>query len=47
MGGWIDARRAGESFAAFATRSTDEELAVLAGIPAAARKGRDMAAEAA
>ena len=42
VGGWIDARSEGESFPAFATRSTDDELAALAGIPAARRKGRDL-----
>jgi hypothetical protein len=41
VGGWIAHRRPGESFPAFATRSTDEELAALAGIPAAPRKGQE------
>jgi ferredoxin-nitrite reductase len=42
VGGWIEHRAPGESFPAFATRSTDEELAALAGIPAAPRKGRGL-----
>jgi sulfite reductase beta subunit-like hemoprotein len=47
VGGWVERRHANESFPAFATRSTDEQLAALAGIPAAQRKGRDAEAEAA
>jgi len=46
VGGWIDRRRPEESFPAFATRSSDEELAALAGIPAAPRKGREAELEA-
>ena len=42
VGGWVAGRAAGESFPAFATRSTDEELAAFAGIPAAPRKARDL-----
>jgi ferredoxin-nitrite reductase len=42
VGGWIERRAPGESFPAFATRSTDEELAELAGIPAAPRRTRDV-----
>jgi len=42
VGGWVAARAPGESFPAFATRSTDEELAALAGIAAAPRKGRGL-----
>jgi sulfite reductase beta subunit-like hemoprotein len=42
VGGWVERRAPGESFPAFATRSTDEELAALAGIPAAPRKARDL-----
>jgi len=47
VGGWVERRRPDESFPAFATRSSDEELSALAGIPAAPRKGRDVEAEAA
>jgi sulfite reductase beta subunit-like hemoprotein len=47
VAGWVERRGQSESFAAFATRSSDEELAALAGVPAAPRKGRDIEAEAA
>ncbi len=33
VAGWLDGRQAGESFPAFATRLTDDELGVLAGRP--------------
>jgi ferredoxin-nitrite reductase len=36
VGGWIAGRREGESFAAFATRLSDEELGALAGLEPAA-----------
>jgi ferredoxin-nitrite reductase len=39
--GWLSGRAAGESFAAFATRSSDDELAALAGVPAAAKRERE------
>jgi ferredoxin-nitrite reductase len=42
VGGWLERRRPGEGFPAFATRASDEELAALAGIPAAPRKDRDV-----
>jgi sulfite reductase beta subunit-like hemoprotein len=35
VAGWLERRTAGESFAAFTTRSTDGELSALAGLPAA------------
>jgi ferredoxin-nitrite reductase len=41
VGGWLADRAAGESFPAFATRSSDDELAALAGVPAAARRERE------
>ena len=41
VGGWLERRRPTESFPAFATRSSDEELAALAGIGAAPRKERE------
>ncbi len=41
VGGWVERREPGESFPALATRSTDEELAALAGIPAAPQKVRE------
>src|SRR5215471_16279660 len=47
VAGWVERRGQSESFAAFASRSSDEELAALAGVPAAPRKGRDVEAEAA
>ncbi len=42
VGGWLERRRPAESFPAFARRSSDEELAALAGIAAAPRKDRDV-----
>ena len=47
VGGWLDGRREGESFAAFATRLADDELGVLAGIEPAKRRERGEEAEAA
>jgi ferredoxin-nitrite reductase len=41
VGGWVERRAPDESFPAFATRSTDEELAALAGIPAARQKAKE------
>jgi ferredoxin-nitrite reductase len=41
VGGWLEHRRPEESFPAFATRSSDEELAALAGVAAAPRKERE------
>ena len=38
VGGWLERRTANEAFPAFATRSSDEELAAFAGIAAAPRK---------
>ena len=43
VGGWLERRRPGELFPAFATRASDEELAALAGIAAAPRKDREIA----
>jgi ferredoxin-nitrite reductase len=39
VGGWLARRRPGETFPAFATRSSDEQLEELAGVAAAPRKG--------
>jgi sulfite reductase beta subunit-like hemoprotein len=47
VGGWIGDRRDGESFAAFATRLTDEELGVLAGLEPAKKRERGEALAAA
>jgi sulfite reductase beta subunit-like hemoprotein len=47
VGGWIDGRREGESFAAFATRLSDDELGVLAGLEPARKRERGDEAEAA
>jgi ferredoxin-nitrite reductase len=41
VGGWLERRRPNEAFPTFATRSSDEELAALAGVPAAPRKDRE------
>jgi sulfite reductase beta subunit-like hemoprotein len=41
VGGWVDGRRDGESFAAFATRFSDDELGVLAGLEPARKRERD------
>jgi sulfite reductase beta subunit-like hemoprotein len=41
VGGWIEDRREGESFAAFATRLSDDELGALAGVEPARRRERD------
>ena len=40
VGGWIEGRRDGESFAAFATRLSDEELGVLAELEPAKKRER-------
>ncbi len=47
VGGWVSGRRPDESFAAFATRHSDDELGVLAGLEPARRRERDAEAEAA
>jgi sulfite reductase beta subunit-like hemoprotein len=47
VGGWIEGRRDGESFAAFATRLSDDELGELAGIEPARKRERGDEAEAA
>ena len=45
VGGWLEGRRQGETFAAFSTRLSDEELGVLAGFePAKAREREEAAA---
>jgi sulfite reductase beta subunit-like hemoprotein len=41
VGGWVDGRREGESFAAFATRLSDDELGVLAGLEPAKKRERE------
>jgi sulfite reductase beta subunit-like hemoprotein len=41
VGGWIAGRRDAESFAAFATRLSDDELGVLAGLEPARKRERD------
>ncbi len=41
VGGWVTGRHAGESFAAFATRLSDEELGVLAGVEPAKKRERE------
>jgi ferredoxin-nitrite reductase len=41
VGGWVASRRTGESFAAFSTRLSDEELGVLAGVEPAKRRERE------
>jgi sulfite reductase beta subunit-like hemoprotein len=38
VGGWLDARRTGESFRAFCDRTSDEELGALVGLEPARRK---------
>ena len=40
VGGWLEGRRDGESFAAFATRLTDDELGALAGLEPARKRER-------
>ena len=47
VGGWLARRAPGESFVAFARRSSDEELGALAGIEPAKGRARDEEAEAA
>ena len=48
VGGWVAGRSAGESFAAFATRHSDDELGALAGVePAGSASGRGRGSEAA
>jgi ferredoxin-nitrite reductase len=44
VGGWLDRRRDGETFAAFSTRLTDEELGALAGLEPAKSREREEAA---
>ncbi len=44
VAGWLERRRPEESFAAFARRASDEELAELAGRPAAERREKEEAA---
>jgi hypothetical protein len=39
--GWVDARGEGETFRSFCDRSSDDELAVLAGREAARVRGAD------
>jgi sulfite reductase beta subunit-like hemoprotein len=41
VGGWLERRSPNEAFPAFATRSSDEELAAFAGIAAAPRKDKE------
>jgi sulfite reductase beta subunit-like hemoprotein len=41
VGGWVEARRPGESFAAFATRLSDDELGALAGVEPARKRERE------
>ena len=41
VGGWVDGRSDGESFAAFATRLSDDELGVLAGLEPAKKRERE------
>jgi hypothetical protein len=40
VAGWIEGRRDGESFAAFSTRLSDDELGVLAGLEPARKRER-------
>ncbi len=47
VGGWIRERGDGESFAAFSTRLSDDELGVLAGLEPARKREREEEAEAA
>jgi ferredoxin-nitrite reductase len=47
VGGWLDGRQAGEGFAPFARRLTDDELGALAGLEPARRRVRDEEEEAA
>jgi ferredoxin-nitrite reductase len=47
VGGWVDGKRQGESFAAFATRHSDDELGAFAGLEPARRREREAEAEAA
>jgi ferredoxin-nitrite reductase len=47
VGGWIRGRRDDETFAAFATRLSDEELGALAGLEPARKREREEEAEAA
>jgi sulfite reductase beta subunit-like hemoprotein len=41
VGGWVQQRRGGESFAAYATRLSDDELGDLAGVEPARRRERE------
>jgi ferredoxin-nitrite reductase len=47
VGGWIRERQAGEGFAAFSTRLSDDELGTLAGLEPARKREREEEAEAA
>jgi sulfite reductase beta subunit-like hemoprotein len=47
VGGWVSKRRPAESFAAFATRHSDDELGALAGLEPARKRERGEEAEAA
>jgi sulfite reductase beta subunit-like hemoprotein len=47
VGGWVEKRRPGESFAAFATRLSDDELGALAGLEPARKRERGEESEAA
>jgi ferredoxin-nitrite reductase len=47
VGGWVTTRREGESFAAFATRLSDDELGALAGLEPVRKRERGEEAEAA
>ena len=47
VGGWVDGKHQGESFAAFATRHSDDELGALAGLEPARKRERGEEAEAA
>jgi len=42
VGGWVASRRTGESFAAFSTRLSDEELGILAGVEPAKKREREV-----
>jgi sulfite reductase beta subunit-like hemoprotein len=44
VGGWVEGRRDGETFAAFSTRLSDEELGALAGLEPAKTREREEAA---
>jgi sulfite reductase beta subunit-like hemoprotein len=41
VGGWVDSRRDGEAFAAFAMRLSDDELGILAGLEPARKRERE------